>query len=360
MSFGYGQLPTPARGPAPQERQARIEGSARYRSGRFHNTSGVGANLKSEHLWSASREFVLGGKPRTPPGPLLSVDPRRIWQQAPMQGLRATWLGHSTVLIEIGGYRILTDPVWVERASPVGFAGPRRFQPVPVALEELPPLSAVIISHDHYDHLDRATVERLAAGGVPFITSLGVGARLEAYGVPSARVIELDWWEHTVVGRAGLPDLEIIATPSQHFSGRGLTDRYSTLWSSFVLRTPSQNVFFGADSGLTREYQEIGERLGPFDLAMLEIGAFHPAWSDIHLGPENALTALQWLGSPPLLPIHWGTFDLALHAWHEPPDTLLELGTRQGARLLMPPLGSPVEPGRTQSPSPWWREHAGQ
>jgi L-ascorbate metabolism protein UlaG (beta-lactamase superfamily) len=274
------------------------------------------------------------------------------WRKRAGSGLRVTWLGHSTLLLEIDGARVLTDPVWGPRASPSRLLGPKRFQPVPVALKKLPPLDAVVISHDHYDHLDFSTVRALARTDVPFVTSLGVGAHLEAFGVRPERIFELEWWQSHRLPRCGL---EITAAPSQHFSGRGLKDRNTTLWSSLVIRSPRHAVFFSGDTGLTTQYREIRRRLGPFDLVMLEVGAFHPAWGDIHLGPRNALQALEWLGGGAFLPVHWGTFSLAMHAWDEPAETLLELGPRQGAQLLMPRLGEPVEPSRGERREPWWR-----
>jgi L-ascorbate metabolism protein UlaG (beta-lactamase superfamily) len=256
------------------------------------------------------------------------------------------------VLVEIDGVRVLTDPVWGERASPMSFAGPKRFHPAPVPVSALPPLDAVIISHDHYDHLDYPTILELARLDVPFITSLGVGAHLEAWGVPAQRIIELDWWEHTTLSRGGVT---ITAAPSQHFSGRSLGDRNRTAWSSFHVRGPEHAFFFSGDTGLTPEYAEIKERLGPFDLVMLEVGAYHPAWGDIHLGPENALAAHALLGGGAFLPVHWGTFNLALHAWDEPPETLLQLASSKGVQLVMPRLGEPVEPSRVERVDPWWR-----
>jgi L-ascorbate metabolism protein UlaG (beta-lactamase superfamily) len=299
-------------------------------------------------------EFLCGGNRRVPIGPLPSTSPREAWQRKPQSGLRVTWLGHSTVLIEIDGLRVLTDPVWGLRASPSRVAGPKRFQPVPVRLSELPPIDCVLVSHDHYDHLDYPTIRELAKGEVPFVTSLGVGAHLEAWGVAHERITELDWWEsHRVVARDGKAELTVTAAPSQHFSGRGLRDRNATLWSSLVLRSRRHAVFFSGDTGLTSEYATIRERLGPFDLVMLEVGAFHPSWGHIHLGPANALKAHALLGGGAFLPVHWGTFSLAMHAWDEPAETLLSLGA--DTQLMMPRLGEAVEPAHAERVAPWWR-----
>jgi len=334
-------------------RLERMQSSPRFKDGVFHNSARVAPGLKPGSALSTMSEFLLGGQRRVPLGPLPSVDPREAWKRVPDTGFRATWLGHSTVLLELGGVRVLTDPVWGERASPMSFAGPKRFQPVPVTVAGLPPLDAVIVSHDHYDHLDYPTILELAKREVPFYTSLGVGAHLEAWGVPAQRIVELDWWESVKLPRA---EVSLTAAPSQHFSGRGVAGRNSTLWSSFVVKSEKHAVFFSGDTGLTPEYEEIRRRLGPFDLVMLEVGAFHPAWGDIHLGPVNALAALELLGGGAFLPVHWGTFNLAIHAWDEPAETLLALGPKRGARLLMPRLGAPVEPGKDVRLEPWWRE----
>jgi L-ascorbate metabolism protein UlaG (beta-lactamase superfamily) len=297
-------------------------------------------------------EFLCGGNRRIPSGPLPSLDPRDTWLRRAGSGLRATWLGHSTVLIEIDGFRVLTDPVWGPRASPSALVGPKRFQPVPVPLAKMPSIDLVVISHDHYDHLDYPTIRELARMGIPFVTSLGVGAHLEAWGVPAERITELDWWQsHSLPGS----ELTVTAAPSQHFSGRGLKDRNATLWSSMVIRTQKHSVFFSGDTGLTTEYATIRERLGPFDLIMLEVGAFHPSWGDIHLGPANALEAHALLGGGAFLPVHWGTFSLAMHAWDEPAETLLALAEKRSVQLVMPRLGEAVEPVQVESVTPWWR-----
>ena len=334
-------------------RLERIKASPRWVGEGFRNLHPILPGLRDPNVpMPTITEFLCGGERRVPSRPLPAVNPLDEWRRKPGSGLRVTWLGHSTLLIEIDGWRVLTDPVWGPRASPLLLAGPKRFQPVPVALSAMPPVDVVIVSHDHYDHLDYPTIRALARSDVPFVTSLGVGAHLEAWGVAPRAITELDWWEsHTLPGGA----LAVSAAPSQHFSGRTPKSRNTTLWSSFAIRGERHCVFFSGDTGLTTEYQEIRRRLGPFGLVMLEVGALHPSWGDMHLGPENALKALALLGGGPLLPIHWGTFSLAMHAWDQPAEALLELGPAAGATLVMPRLGQPVEPARAERVEPWWR-----
>jgi L-ascorbate metabolism protein UlaG (beta-lactamase superfamily) len=330
-----------------------MKASPRWWETGFRNVYPIEPGLRSGAPMPGIGEFLCGGPRRVPVAPLPSRDPREIWGKPPETGLRASWLGHSTLLVEIDGVRVLTDPVWGERASPVSIVGPKRFQPIPVAIADLPKLDAVIVSHDHYDHLDYPTILALVPSDVPFVTSLGVGAHLEAWGVRPERIRELDWWESVDIaaGRA-----TISAAPSQHFSGRGVGTRNTTLWSSFAVRGARHAFFFSGDTGLTREYADIRAKIGPFDLVSLEVGAFHPAWGDIHLGPVNALEALEHLGAKRLLPIHWGTFNLALHAWDEPAEMLVELAAQRDVELVMPRLGEPIEPARFEGLTPWWRE----
>jgi L-ascorbate metabolism protein UlaG (beta-lactamase superfamily) len=334
-------------------RRERMQASPRWDGTGFVNRHPILPQLRDPQARPPSLgEFLCGGERRVPARGLPSVDPRPAWLRRPDSGLRATWLGHSTVLLELDGLRVLTDPVWGPRASPSRLLGPKRFQPVPVALAELPPLDLIVISHDHYDHLDYPTILELRAGSVPIVTSLGVGAHLEAWGVDPARIHELDWWESWRLPGA---ELSVTAAPSQHFSGRGLRDRNATLWSSMVLRSARHGVFFSGDTGLTTEYETVRARLGPFDLVLLEVGAHHPSWGHIHLGPDNALEALRLLGGGAFLPIHWGTFALAMHDWDQPVETLLAKAPQQGARLLLPRLGESIEPAHEHPPAPWWR-----
>lgn len=332
-------------------RRERAVASKQYRDGGFRNTYGFRPELSGNKL-PLLNDFLFGGRSRRPTVTLPVEDPREAWATEPSSGLRVTWLGHSTMLLESAGLRVLTDPVFGLRASPLSFAGPKRFHPTPVTIEQLPELDLVLVSHDHHDHLCPFSVRALAKRRVPFVTSLGVGAHLERYGVEPALITELDWWEQKT-WRGGT--LAVSAAPSQHFSGRGLLDRNQTLWSSWVIQTDAHRLFFSGDTGLTDEFVAIRERFGSFDLTMLEVGAWHPAWGRIHLGPANALSALEMLGGGTLLPVHWGTFDLGLHPWDEPAETLLTLAEAAHARVLTPKIGRPFEPSKLEGPTPWWR-----
>ncbi|HEY4055706.1 MAG TPA: MBL fold metallo-hydrolase [Kofleriaceae bacterium] len=333
-------------------RRERALASKQYRDGHFHNTAPISAGLQSGTQGGVIKEFLFGGKKRKPPGAIPVDNPLSAWATPVQSGFRATWLGHSTVLLEVDGLRVLTDPVFGYRLGPVSFAGPKRFHAAPVSIEQLPQLDAVLVSHDHYDHLCKPTIIELAKRDVPFVTSLGVGVHLEKFGVKPENIHELDWWESFSVNA----DLKLTATPSQHFSGRLGSGRDTTLWSSWVIESPTQRIFFSGDTGLTDEFFDIKNKFGSFDLTMLEVGAWHPAWGRIHLGPANALKAFEMLGGGTLLPVHWCTFDLGLHPWADPAEQLLALANQSGARILTPQIGRPFEPSHLDGPVPWWRD----
>ncbi|MGB6194623.1 MAG: MBL fold metallo-hydrolase, partial [Terracidiphilus sp.] len=240
-------------------------------------------------MFKVGPQFFLGARARSPREPLgpFTTD-ATIYATEPQTGLRITWMGHSTSIVEIDGMRILIDPIWDERAAPTSFTGPKRFFAAPLPLSELPPIDAVIVSHDHYDHLGAGTIRTLAHSGAltnaRWITPLGVGALLKKFGIPPARCVEVDW-----MGSVDVGSVRVTALPARHFSGRGLFNHFETLWASFVLAGPRHRVYYGADSGEWPGFRAIGEEFGPFDLTMLEIGAFDPLWADIHMGPAGAV-----------------------------------------------------------------------
>ena len=340
-------------------REERVMRSPAWGKGKFHNRPDVQVMTRSADYGSVIVKFIFKGGDREPRAPLPTV-PVDLTALAspPADGVRATWLGHSTVWVEVDGVRVLCDPHWSERSSPVGFAGPKRFHAPAVKLDDLPVPDLVVISHDHYDHLDRPTIEALNARGARFAVPLGVGAHLQSWGVPAERIVELDWWERAEVipGR-----LAVTAAPAQHFSGRGLLDRNDTLWASWVIEGRARRVYFGGDGGLNEAvFTEIGRRFGPFDLTLLEIGAYDRAWGNIHLGPENAIVAHRMLRGNVLIPIHWGTFNLGLHAWHEPPEQILAAAKGTGTHLALPRIGEGVTVGAALPSDPWWRALIGK
>lgn len=315
--------------------------SPQWKAGRFRNPQ----PLKNDILGALAS--ILTTRPHGVPSAPLSVA-RPALDQAPATGLRATWLGHSTTFLEIDGLRILTDPVWGDRASFVGWAGPKRFFAPPVPLEDLPMPDVVVISHDHYDHLDRATIRRMKAWDTRFVVPLGVGRRLAGWGVPQSRITELDWWGTTSVG-----PLAIVCTPARHASGRSLFDKDRTLWAGFAFLGTSHRVYFSGDTGLFPGLVDIGARLGPFDLTLIESGAYNRAWPDWHLGPEQAVAAHRLVRGKLLLPIHWGTFKLAPHGWTEPAERVAAAAGKHTA-VVIPRPGESIEPDTKPPFQRWW------
>jgi len=290
--------------------------------------------------------------PAAPPT-VLALTPQQL-AQAPDRSLFR--LGHSTMLIKLRGGWWITDPVFAERASPVQWAGPKRFHAPPIALDDLPPLRGVLLSHDHFDHLDYATVRRLADSAQVFLTPLGVGDRLIAWGIDPAKVRQFDWWEGTTVD-----GVRFVATPAQHFSGRGLFDSDKTLWASWTVidepaSGPPLRLFFSGDTGYFAGFAEIGRRFGPFDVTLMETGAYDAHWPHVHMQPEQTVQAHIDLRGRWLLPIHNGTFDLAMHAWTEPFERVSALAAERGVALTTPRMGERVDLQSPQPMAPWWRD----
>lgn len=316
---------------------------------RFRNVAprpvdGIGKTLRI--MWN-----LLLNKPRdTVPAGALPVDvlTREQLDAAPDRSLYR--LGHSTVLLKLRGGFWLTDPVFAERASPFRRLGPKRFHAPPIALADLPPLAGVILSHDHYDHLDRDTVLALDATTERFLTPLGVGDRLIEWGIAATKVRQLDWWQSADVG-----GLVLTATPAQHFSGRSLLDGNSTLWASWVIEDRDLRVFFSGDSGYFDGFRTIGERLGPFDVTLIETGAYDPQWPYVHMQPEETVQAHVDLRGRWLVPIHNGTFDLAMHRWQEPFERITGLTDARGVALATPRMGERLNMAAPHRGERWWR-----
>ncbi|WP_425303079.1 MBL fold metallo-hydrolase [Nocardia wallacei] len=335
--------------------------SASYRNRQFHNTEpsnqfAPGSSLSL--LFSALTRTGVG----RPPGAIPLATP-----EVPAQAgdLAVTWYGHASALIEVDGYRILTDPVWSERVSPSPTIGPARLHPTPVPLDQLPPLDAIVISHDHYDHLDRDTVRALAAGQqAPFIVPIGIGAHLRKWRVPEQRIIELDWGASVSLSELDRArdngDLAITCAEARHFSGRGLV-RNTTLWASWVITGPARRVYFGGDTGYTKAFAEIGATQGPFDLTLLPIGAYDVHWPDVHMNPEEAVRAhadvcVGDAGHGLLIPIHWATFNLAFHGWSEPVQRVVAAARATGTPIAVPLPGQRIDANAVSPQVSWWED----
>ena len=338
------------------ERLARIRRSPNYRDGAFRNPEKDSRPLVKPGNREMLRRWLGGHEQRVPPGrmPIVSLS-KEDFALPPVSGLRATWLGHSTVLVEIDGARILFDPVWARRASPSSLVGPKRFFTPPLSLDDLPPLDAIVASHDHYDHLDRGVIRALARSTAQsrarFIVPLGVGAHLEKWGIAASRITELDWSESTTLG-----PLTLTATPARHFSGRGLSNRNHTLWASWSVAGPKHRVFHSGDTGPFAGFANIGIAHGPFDLALIKVGAYDRMWPDIHLTPEQAVEASSKIRGKLLLPIHWGTFNLAFHAWDEPPERAVAAAIASGVQIVIPRPGESIEPATVKPVDRWWKQ----
>lgn len=328
------------------QRLIRMQQSPQWSSGSFHNPEEIVNDWRGmlDALTHVSGDV-------SPRGAVDAVrpDPREL-AKPPSTGLRITWFGHSSTLIEIDGQRFLTDPMWSERAGPAAWLGPARFFPVLIQLEELGPIDAVLVSHDHYDHLDHRTIQAMRGWKhTVFVVPLGVGAHLEYWGIAPERIREVDWWDAVEFG-----DVSVVSTPARHASGRHLFDRDAKLWSSYSLLGPKHRVFFSGDTGLFSALETIADKYSPFDVTLFEVGQYHRAWPDWHLGPEQAVLAHQKLGGKVFFPMHWALLSLAAHSWTEPMERALLESKARGVTMVTPKPGQSVQPEAFTGYTKWW------
>jgi len=329
----------------------KLEASAHYKDGEFINSEPFEKPTVSKTLGIIKR-FIFEEKINTEPKqpiPVLKIEANELNNSLPHQAA-VYRLGHSTILMELNGQIWMTDPVFSERASPVQWAGPKRFHPTPIDVDDLPDIAGIIISHDHYDHLDKNTIKKIHAKVGGFFVPLGIGQHLLDWGVPADKIHEFDWWQQKQIG-----DITLVSTPANHFSGRGLTDGNSTLWSSWVIKTPQHSLFFSGDSGYFSGFKEIGDKHGPFDLTMMENGAYDQNWESVHMTPEQTLQAHRDLKGKVMMPIHNGTFDLAFHEWTDPFERIKKLAYENQQALTTPQIGERWLLHETAPQTAWWR-----
>lgn len=332
-------------------RQEAFSATGHYAHGKFLNLDPTDMSMRIDRIMPMMKRYYLTSVPhKFPAHPLPTLRPDLA---APEPSARVIWFGHSTVLLEIAGLRILFDPMFGQVPAPAPFLASRRFNPeTALRAEDLPHLDAVLISHDHYDHLDYGTILKIKDKTDRFFTPLGVSAHLKRWGVAGDKVRELDWGDS-----AGFAGASLFCEPARHFSGRGLRDNSATLWCSWVLRVAGKTIYFSGDSGYGRHFQAIGKRFGPFEFAMVECGQYDAQWPMIHMRAEDAVRAARELDAKLMMPIHWGAFALSLHAWNDPPVSVTEAARLAGQAVVIPRFGEVVDLDGGRLPQvQWWHD----
>jgi len=329
----------------------RYASSGYYNDGKFENLVTTNMDLPPGKMLSTMYQFFKGGKDRRPSDelPMVKVDSTEIANNDLVP--RITWFGHSAFLLEIEGNKILIDPMLGQVPAPHPWLGNARFiKDLPIAIEQIPYIDAVIISHDHYDHLDYGSIQKLKNKVMHFYVPLGVGAHLKAWGIEETRIHELNWWDETKFN-----DLLLAFVPARHFSGRGVTDRMATLWGSWVIKSTNHNIYFSGDGGYADHFKEIGDKYGPFDFAMMECGQYNENWSQIHMMPEETAQAAVDVKAKLMMPIHWAGFTLSLHSWTDPVERVVKKANELGMPITTPKIGESIIIGNYDYPmEEWW------
>ncbi|RDY60764.1 MBL fold metallo-hydrolase [Flagellimonas nanhaiensis] len=341
-------------GDVSDERKQQYASSKQFGEGIFKNTEDVPKDPSFSELLTMTRKFFFSSVENGRPGQNLSVEKIDSTSIADYTSqTRLIWFGHSSFLLQINSKNILIDPMLGDVPAPHPWLGGSRFnKELPIAIEKLPKIDAVLISHDHYDHLDYESIQKLKDKVGKFYVPLGVGVHLESWNVPKDAIMEMDWWQDTY-----FDDLQFVCTPAQHFSGRKFNNRQSTLWSSWVILSESERIFFSGDSGYSPHFKEIGNIYGPFDFAMLECGQYNKMWPDIHMFPEETAQAGLDVKAKTIMPIHWGAFKLALHSWTDPIERVSKKARELQIHMISPKIGEPIILGNLNNESEhWWEQ----
>jgi len=329
---------------------SRYEDSGHYTDGKFVNKIETKMDMGFKNTLITIKEFIQGN-PNGKPKRELPQEEADSTQLADLEEATLLWFGHSAFFLKLDGKNILLDPMLGNTPAPHPLLGGKRFnRELPIDIVHLPPIDLVIISHDHYDHLDYESIQKLKNKCKQFYVPLGVGAHLKAWGIEKDRIKEFNWWEES-----NYEGLQIACTPARHFSGRGLTDNSTTLWSSWVIKGKQKNIYFSGDSGYGPHFKEIGEKYGPFDFAMMECGQYNTKWASIHMMPEETALAAKELKANLAMPIHWAAFTLALHDWNEPVIRMTEKAKEINLPVIVPTIGSLIPLDKAEANhSSWW------
>lgn len=340
-------------GKASEKQRLLYAKSDHFEKGKFVNNGNINMDMSGGDMLKAIAGMVKPIPHSVPDENIetLKIDSLDIVQYGPKT--RLIWFGHSAFLLQISNKIILIDPMFGNVPAPHPMLGTKRFSnELPIEIEKIPSIDAVFITHDHYDHLDYGSIQKLKDKVKTFYTPLGVGAHLEAWGVDKAAIVELDWWQE-----ADFEDLTIRCTPAQHFSGRGISDRAQTLWCSWIIQSPTENLFFSGDSGYGPHFKEIGEKYGPFDLALMECGQYNELWPTVHMFPEETAMAGVDVNAKTIMPIHWGAFKLSRHTWTDPVERVTQKAAELGIGLITPRIGETIVLGSLVMSEPnWWKQ----
>jgi len=340
-------------GLASKQQQELFSKSKHYKDGKFLNNGGVKIEMSLKDSFKAMW-ILFKSNSKAEPNKNIAVQKVDSISIANYNSkTRFIWFGHSTFLLQTKGKNLLIDPMFGDVPAPNPLLGNKRFSnELPIEIEKLPSIDAVLITHDHYDHLDYESIQKLKDKVKLFFTPLGIGIHLLKWGVEKERIIELDWWQEIK-----FDDLTIRCTPAQHFSGRGISDREKTLWCSWIIESDDENLFFSGDSGYASHFKEIGEKYGPFDFAFMECGQYNNLWPLVHMLPEETAQAGLDIKAKKMMPIHWGAFKLASHSWTEPVERISKKAKELNVDLVIPKIGEIIEIGLNDSEEiyPWWR-----